>query len=40
MHQLVCGGKMSLAEFALSGLPEASNWITSHFSGLNTANAN
>ena len=38
MHQLVFGGGMSLTEFALSGLPEATNWITSHFSGLDSAN--
>lgn len=38
MHHLVCGGGMSLAEFALSGLPEASNWITSHFAGLDATN--
>ena len=38
MRQLVFGGGMSLTEFALSGLPEATNWITSHFSGLDSAN--
>ena len=38
MHQLVFGGGMSLTEFALSGLPEATNWITSYFSGLDSAN--